>query len=107
MRLMEAGAAALIVGGVYLSTVYPGYKPDKNFLDVIGCYLPYIVSMGGAGTKAKKGKAERKLQVCMLEVKETRWDACKRAREHIGAYLDDKGAWRLISGEKVLCVPLP
>ncbi len=116
MKLMEAGAVLLIIAGVLLGPIerrtIQGWGWDKT-----------LACLGEKFDDPLGGRSRRK-EVCHERSLEPIAKTCERAMREIGAFLaspelppgfrpDDEKAvrpgdeWRLIGGEKVLCIPAP
>ncbi len=115
MKVMEAGAVFLLIGGILLGPIEPIHKPGWGWTDTLECIWDRFM--------APKGSAKRG-QLCGELSLEPIARTCERAMREIGAFLapsdlppgfrmEDETTvrstdeWRLIGGEKVLCIPAP
>ena len=77
---MEAGAVFLIVAGVLLGPIEPGYKPRVGLADEIKCYWDRYWSPKKVGTPERA-----KQKHCSILFTETLEETCERAIREIGA----------------------
>ena len=115
MRLMEAGTVMLIVAGVLLGPIEPRKFQDWGWAETYACLGEKNGDL--AGVWERRG-------LCRARSFETLAKTCERAMREIGAFPappevppgfrmeDEKDVrpgdeWRLIGGEKVLCIPAP
>ncbi len=114
MKVVDAGAVVLIIGGVMVGPIESMTAPGWDWTDTLEC-------MWNRATK--KGLIERS-PPCWLQSLEPIAKTCERAMREIGAFpappevppgfrMEDEskaspwGDWRLMGGEKVLCIPAP
>ncbi len=116
MKLMEAGAVFLIIGGVLLGPIerrtIQGWGWDKT----LACL--------GEKSDDPLGRLGQRKELCREKSLEPIAKTCEQAMREIGAFLAPPGVppgfrpedesktspgdeWRLIGGEKVLCIPAP